>query len=44
MVEITVLDGYGRLSDRNSSTAVIVLHPWGLLGGNMNNNVVIAGW
>jgi alpha/beta superfamily hydrolase len=26
----------------NSPTAVIVTHPWGPLGGNMNNNVVMA--
>lgn len=26
----------------NSPTAVIVTHPWGPLGGNMNNNVVLA--
>eukprot|EP00980_Cylindrotheca_fusiformis_P003616 scaffold812_cov124-Cylindrotheca_fusiformis.AAC.8 len=26
----------------NSSLAVIVAHPWGMLGGNLHNNVVLA--
>lgn len=31
-----------RISDADSDLAVIVTHPWGPLGGNMNNNVVLA--
>ena len=31
-----------RVADAGSNTAVIVTHPWGLLGGNMHNNVVCA--
>ena len=31
-----------RIADCNSDLAVIVTHPWGPLGGNMNNNVVLA--
>ena len=31
-----------NLADFGSSLAVIVTHPWGPLGGNMNNNVVLA--
>lgn len=36
----------GLLADFKSPLAVIVTHPWGPLGGNMNNNVVlgIAFW
>lgn len=30
------------VADRGSTVAVIVTHPWGLLGGNMHNNVVSA--
>lgn len=30
------------VADRQSRLAVIVTHPWGLLGGNMHNNVVTA--
>lgn len=31
-----------RIADLNSDLAVIVTHPWGPLGGNMNINVVLA--
>ncbi|OEU13101.1 hypothetical protein FRACYDRAFT_190515 [Fragilariopsis cylindrus CCMP1102] len=31
-----------QISDSRSNLAVIVTHPWGPLGGNMNNNVVLA--
>ncbi|MGK3743140.1 MAG: alpha/beta superfamily hydrolase [Bacillariaceae sp.] len=31
-----------QISDSGSNLAVIVTHPWGPLGGNMNNNVVLA--
>ena len=31
-----------KIVDHESQLAVIICHPWGLLGGNMNNNVVIA--
>jgi hypothetical protein len=31
-----------RVSDQQSQLAVIITHPWGLLGGNMHNNVVCA--
>lgn len=31
-----------NLADFGTSLAVIVTHPWGPLGGNMNNNVVLA--
>jgi len=31
-----------RIADSSSNLAVIVTHPWGPLGGNMNNNVVLA--
>jgi hypothetical protein len=31
-----------RIADLNSNLAVIITHPWGPLGGNMNNNVVLA--
>ncbi|CAB9505371.1 X-Pro dipeptidyl-peptidase (S15 family) [Seminavis robusta] len=33
----------GLLSDMESDLAVVLTHPWGPLGGNMHNNVVIAG-
>lgn len=32
----------GLLADMGSSLAVIITHPWGPLGGNMQNNVVSA--
>lgn len=31
-----------QVADLGSDLAVIVTHPWGPLGGNMNNNVVLA--
>lgn len=31
-----------QLADFHSPLAVIVTHPWGPLGGNMNNNVVLG--
>ena len=31
-----------KIADSESNLAVIVTHPWGPLGGNMNNNVVLA--
>jgi alpha/beta superfamily hydrolase len=31
-----------RIADSDSGLAVIITHPWGPLGGNMNNNVVLA--
>ena len=31
-----------RVANSDSDLAVIVTHPWGPLGGNMNNNVVLA--
>ena len=31
-----------RIADMNSDLAVIITHPWGPLGGNMHNNVVIS--
>ena len=31
-----------KIVDHESQLGVIICHPWGLLGGNMNNNVVIA--
>jgi uncharacterized protein len=31
-----------RVADLQSPVAVIVTHPWGMLGGNMHNNVVCA--
>jgi len=31
-----------QISDSESNLAVVVTHPWGPLGGNMNNNVVLA--
>jgi len=31
-----------RIADSDSDLAVIITHPWGPLGGNMNNNVVLA--
>lgn len=31
-----------QLADFKSSLAVIVTHPWGPLGGNMDNNVVLG--
>jgi len=33
----------GLLADLESDVAVILTHPWGPLGGNMHNNVVVAG-
>jgi len=30
------------INDKKSSVAVIVTHPWGPLGGNLHNNVVVA--
>ena len=30
------------VSDQKSTVAVIVTHPWGPLGGNLHNNVVVA--
>jgi uncharacterized protein len=33
----------GLFCDQQSSLAVILTHPWGPLGGNMHNNVVVAG-
>jgi len=38
--EREVLNGYGSLCDLGSDLAVLILHPWGLLGGNRNNAVV----
>ena len=32
----------GLLADMKSDLAVIITHPWGPLGGNMHNNVVLA--
>lgn len=32
----------GLLADKQSDLAVILTHPWGPLGGNMHNNVVVA--
>mmetsp|Transcript_18024 Transcript_18024/g.41356 ORF Transcript_18024/g.41356 Transcript_18024/m.41356 type:complete len:269 (+) Transcript_18024:64-870(+) len=31
-----------KIADMGSNLAVICTHPWGPLGGNMNNNVVLA--
>lgn len=31
-----------RVADLESTVAVIVTHPWGPLGGNLHNNVVVA--
>lgn len=31
-----------QVADLGSDVAVIITHPWGPLGGNMNNNVVLA--
>lgn len=31
-----------QIADMNSRVAVIVTHPWGPLGGDMHNNVVVA--
>lgn len=31
-----------RVADLQSTVAVIVTHPWGPLGGNLHNNVVVA--
>ena len=31
-----------RIADMNSDLAVIITHPWGPLGGNMHNNVVLS--
>lgn len=31
-----------RVADMQSTVAVIVTHPWGPLGGNLHNNVVVA--
>lgn len=31
-----------QVADLGSALAVIVTHPWSVLGGNMNNNVVLA--
>lgn len=33
---------HANIADCNSRLAVIVTHPWGPLGGNMHNNVVVA--
>ena len=33
---------HAQVADLNSRVAVIVTHPWGPLGGNMHNNVVVA--
>jgi uncharacterized protein len=33
----------GLFCDQQSNLAVILTHPWGPLGGNMHNNVVVAG-
>jgi uncharacterized protein len=35
-------EGVGLLADRGSDVAVIFTHPWGVLGGNMHNPVVVA--
>jgi uncharacterized protein len=32
----------GKLADLGSNVAVIITHPWGVLGGNMHNPVVVA--
>jgi hypothetical protein len=32
----------GMVADLSSELAAIVMHPWGPLGGNMHNNVVVA--
>jgi uncharacterized protein len=34
--------GTGKLADLGSIVAVIITHPWGVLGGNMHNPVVVA--
>lgn len=34
----------GLVSDLKSNVAVIITHPWGPLGGNMHNNVVVAAY
>jgi uncharacterized protein len=40
---LTLTDGSeALLADLGSSLAVVVTHPWGPLGGNLHNNVVVA--
>ena len=41
-VEYTVQGKACRVADLGSKVAVIVTHPWGPLGGNLHNNVVVA--
>jgi uncharacterized protein len=38
----TEFEGVGLLADYGSDVAVMITHPWGLLGGNKYNNVVVA--
>lgn len=40
--KLPLCESSARIADSNSDLAVIVTHPWGPLGGNMNNNVVLA--
>jgi uncharacterized protein len=40
--ELTIDGANALLADLGSSLAVIVTHPWGMLGGNLHNNVVVA--
>jgi alpha/beta superfamily hydrolase len=42
--EITLVQSQAKaqIADFQSPLAVIVTHPWGPLGGNMNNNVVLG--
>ena len=39
---LPVSGGRARIADMNSDVVVIITHPWGPLGGNMHNNVVLS--
>jgi alpha/beta superfamily hydrolase len=41
-VELPDSNAKALLADMGSRVAVIITHPWGPLGGNMHNNVVVA--
>jgi alpha/beta superfamily hydrolase len=40
--EVQIKDCPALVADLHSRVAVVVTHPWGPLGGNLQNNVVLA--